>query len=125
MIFEENKNNINLFLEYDYVGAPWSWNNLVGNGGLSLRKKNKMLEILKSKESDKKNGNEDEFFSYDIDNKITYNVPNYEMAKMFSVETEFYEKPFGIHNCWTHLSKNNINFLTNKYPELKELMKLQ
>ena len=45
LIIPENKNNINDFLEYDYVGAPWG-DNYVGNGGLSLRKKSKMLEII-------------------------------------------------------------------------------
>jgi hypothetical protein len=124
MILKENKNNINLFLEYDYVGAPWL-SNLVGNGGLSLRKKDKMLEILESKKDKNKNMFEDMFFSFDIDCKIMYNVPNYEKARMFSVETTFYENPFGIHNCWKSLSKNNTDFLRNKYPELKKLMELQ
>jgi hypothetical protein len=125
IILKENKNNINFFLEYDYVGGPWAANKLVGNGGLSLRKKNKMLEILESKKASENPIHEDAFFSCDIDDKIAYNVPSCEIAKMFSVETIFYENPFGIHKCWNYLRKNNIEFLTNKYPELNELMELQ
>ena len=37
------------FINYDYVGAPWISNGDVGNGGLSLRKKSKMIEIIKKK----------------------------------------------------------------------------
>jgi len=48
IILKENKDIINIFLAYDYVGAPWIINNKVGNGGLSLRKKSKMLEIIKN-----------------------------------------------------------------------------
>jgi hypothetical protein len=50
LLSEQYKNNIYNFLDYDYVGAPWAFNHKVGNGGLSLRKKSKMLEIL-NKES--------------------------------------------------------------------------
>ena len=124
MILKENKENINLFLEYDYVGAPWIWNNAVGNGGLSLRKKSKMLEILHSK-GYLPNINEDIFFSHNIDAKINYNVPDYTKAKMFSVETLFYDSPFGVHNCWIHLNKANLDFLTIKYPDIKKLINLQ
>jgi len=123
IILKENKDNINLFLEYDYVGAPWIINNSVGNGGLSLRKKSKMLEIIKSKEY--KEENEDYYFCLNVDEKISYNVPNYEKAKSFSVETTFFESPFGIHNCWKHLNENSLNLLIIKYSEIKELMKLQ
>ena len=47
MIFSKNKHYIYRFLQYDYVGAPWPHlNNQIGNGGFSLRKKSKMIEIL-------------------------------------------------------------------------------
>jgi hypothetical protein len=34
----------NKFLNYDYLGAPWPWTLLCGNGGFSLRSK-KLLEV--------------------------------------------------------------------------------
>jgi hypothetical protein len=110
-------------LQYDYVGAPWVSDNKVGNGGLSLRKKSKMIEIIKSKGY--VHLNEDIYFSSDVDNKIQYNVPDYTIAKLFSVETLFYDRPFGIHNCWRYLNKENMDFLINKYSDLQELMNLQ
>lgn len=123
MIFKENKDLINLFLVYDYVGAPWVSDNKVGNGGLSLRKKSKMLEIIKSKGYVQLN--EDIYFSSDINNNIQYNVPDYTLARMFSVETLFYDRPFGVHNCWRYLNKENLDFLINKYSDLQELINLQ
>jgi hypothetical protein len=123
MIFKENKDLINLFLVYDYVGAPWVSDNKVGNGGLSLRKKSKMLEIIKSKGYVQMN--EDIYFSNDINNNIKYNVPDYTIARMFSVETLFYDRPFGVHNCWRYLNKENLDFLINKYSDLQELINLQ
>ena len=42
---KENKDIINDFIGFDYVGAPLKCG-LVGNGGLSLRRKSKMLEII-------------------------------------------------------------------------------
>jgi hypothetical protein len=32
------------FLTYDYIGAPWPWHKVVGNGGFSIRSK-KFLEL--------------------------------------------------------------------------------
>ena len=124
MILKENKDNINLFLEYDYVGAPWTHhNNNVGNGGLSLRKKSKMLEIIYSKGYQAKR--EDLYFSLNIDPTIIYNVPNYTKAQLFSVESLFYDSPFGVHNCWNNLNKQMIDLLTIKYPDIKNLINLQ
>jgi hypothetical protein len=34
----------NKFLSYDYIGAPWPWHALCGNGGFSLRSK-KFLQL--------------------------------------------------------------------------------
>ena len=56
MILGKNKGLLELFLQYDYVGAPWDLNVvinsdkrycgkiMIGNGGFSLRRKSKMME---------------------------------------------------------------------------------
>jgi hypothetical protein len=49
LINPKYKDLIYEFINYDYVGAPWIINNQVGNGGLSLRKKSKMIDIIKNK----------------------------------------------------------------------------
>lgn len=116
------KDNIDDFLPFHYVGAPWPGlivnniikNNLkttnnkvvlsVGNGGLSLRDVKVMLEIVNKHSTGKivhKYPNEDVFFSYwcFIDN---YNIPSLEKAKQFAVESMYYEDPIGLHK--PHLS---------------------
>ena len=122
LILSENKHLINDFLKYDYVGAPWIKNGRVGNGGLSLRKKSKMIEIIDKCNFNEQN--EDEFFCFQDD--VFLNRPDFEKAKQFSVETVFYESPFGIHNCYNenYISLENLNFLMDKYPVIKEFKKI-
>jgi hypothetical protein len=132
LIIEKNKEMINEFLEYDYVGAPWGETylpefgiheyNAVGNGGLSLRKKSKMLEILeKNKESELfKKMNEDTCFSFQ--KNVEVNKPDFEKAKRFSVETIFSEKAFGIHCPWRWLSNENMTYLINMDKNILKLM---
>lgn len=91
------KFGIQEFIDYDYVGAPWSKPKdgvYVGNGGLSLRSKSKMINII-DKYSDDDNNLEDIFFSIHINEFGT--SPNLEKAKTFSVEDIYYDDPIGIH----------------------------
>ena len=127
-----NKNKIYEFMIYDYVGAPFNRNQNwrkctpytdfydVGNGGLSLRKKSKMLEIIKNRNHEEDKG-EDTFFSY----YKNINKPCTNKAQEFSIETTFYEEPFGLHRVWSYLTKEQLNYLINLYPEIKTLIDLQ
>lgn len=153
MILKENKNKINKFLKYDYVGAPIScvdrYNDSknadiingvafeVGNGGLSLRKKSKMIELLdhikfaKSKyEYDmKKYGEhipEDRFFSGEMTKKyVNIYKPNTLEASEFAVQELYNAAPFGIHKIWEGIPNVNIlQKMINKYPEINELINL-
>ena len=117
-----NKDLIKRFLEYDYVGAPWI-NGVVGNGGLSLRRISKMIEICERVPHNIINHpNEDLYFSYQ--NIIALNRPSFQDAQTFSVETVFHEKSFGIHAPWKHLNKYEMEFLIKKYPEIQTLIEL-
>jgi hypothetical protein len=121
MIFPKYKNNINNFLKYDYVGAPWSFNprnnQNVGNGGLSLRKKSKMLEIM-DKDSNK-TCNEDVYFS--CTNSVSLYKPSFEDAKHFSIEMVFSNQSFGCHKPWNYNYKQT---LIKSFPSIKELIQL-
>jgi hypothetical protein len=92
--------NVESFLEYDYVGAPWDnkfCGIVSGNGGLSLRHVETMFTIAETCPAN--HGQlqfEDIFFSYWCKEK-GYNVPSREIASQFSVETIFYETPCGMH----------------------------
>ena len=117
IICNKHKDLINNFLEYDYVGAPWI--NGVGNGGLSLRKKSKMIKILNNCKHDD-NTNEDVFFSSSCDN-IVINKPEIETAKTFSIEHLNNNKSFGIHKAYEYLDINTINKWCPEINKLKEL----
>jgi len=125
------KDNIYKFLEYDYVGAPWkNRNNEIGNGGLSFRKKSKMLELL-NKNFPPKLLNfysskipEDLFFSGTGKNlnNIYVHKPDVELAKEFSTETIFSSNSFGLHKPWLYLNKIQLNKLKSLFPKLHMLM---
>lgn len=136
MILKENRDKLYNFIDYDYVGAPWVESAYgpigLGNGGLSLRKKSKMIELLKYKEIaktkklDNKYGEyppEDRFFcGYYTDHIYNIKKPSVDEATNFSVETIYNNKPFGIHKCWNNLSPNELNKLVSHYPEIKILI---
>ena len=134
LILKENKHLINGFLQYDYVGAPWKMDKNVGNGGLSLRRKSKMLEIID--QNSKQNTieihgkifntseiHEDIFFSYCKD--VYVYKPDFETAQHFSVETVFNDKSFGIHKPWHFIELDEWEYLKNKYSDLHTLKELQ
>lgn len=127
LICPRYKHLINDFLKYDYVGAPWGpdmmkeiiniygGKDAVGNGGLSIRKKSKMLKILNKYSTYHKSGwrlNEDVFFSINAKYK-----PTAEEAKNFSIESIYNDKAFGIHKAYKYVQ-------LDWFPELKILEKL-
>ena len=135
----KNKHLINEFLQYDYVGAPWAHyvgvprdDKRVGNGGLSLRRKTKMLEILEKGKHLKLQPNgthwcEDVFFSLiskNIPDLFLYR-PDFEKAKKFAVETVFHNESFGTHKGWAFTkSESELLQYKNSFPEVTELLKI-
>jgi len=108
------------FMSYDYVGAPWKADNTVGNGGFSLRRKSKMLEIVDTCYN--KDMNEDIFFSQGCDG-VKPNKPSFEQAKRFSIETVYNDTSFGVHKAWHHLPEHGMNLSKQciGYDELRAL----
>lgn len=107
------KDSIDEFLEYDYVGAPWCvrWLGLdMGNGGLSLRNTQVMLDItlqcprsVNTYFGVRYLMNEDIFFSFHLAQIQTAKLPSIEEASRFSVETVFHDDPCGMHQ--PHIDK--------------------
>ena len=88
------------YLEYDYIGAPWVHpQGLVGNGGFSLRSKNKTITLLQKtfNTSSQYTGNENEDMWYARNMPTVGHVPPSSIAKTFAVETIFYPYPLGVH----------------------------
>lgn len=107
------KDDMDEFMQYDYIGAPW-WIKFmgcleIGNGGLSLRKTNIMHWITNNKPRFLETTNgvqrleiEDIYFSYWL-LQMNANVPSIPIAKRFSVETIISEDTCGMHQ--PHLDK--------------------
>lgn len=81
----EDKLDYFIGLDYDWYGAPWpQYGYSIGNGGLSLRKVKKMLEITE-KYAYNKVINEDWWFCHMHGNEM--NICDYKIAVNFSLET--------------------------------------
>ena len=146
LIYQEDslifKNNINDFIHFDYIGAPFpkfqnDTPNLVGNGGLSLRSKESMIEVLNtisiqdtmfnSSTIDYMSVNklqippEDVYFSKNMQDYKIGEVADYESASYFSSESIFNPDSFGGHkfwisnNKWSDFMKNLFNYSIYKY----------
>lgn len=107
--------NIDQFLGYDYIGAPWKNPQLktltVGNSGLCIRNIETMLHITQTcpraftielgKGPTRRKGvfnahNNDVYFAYWCKQK-GYRIPTPEISGQFSMETKWYAPPCGLH----------------------------
>jgi hypothetical protein len=97
------------FLEWDFIGAPIASQFGEGyNGGLSLRNRSMVLDIIKEadwrseyEKSDNKQLQsvefEDQWFYAKMKKMPIAKLPSQDVAKTFSVETVWYDKPLGYH----------------------------
>ena len=125
LIYQEDtcifKKNIYDFINFDYIGAPWNKNqndtpNNIGNGGLSLRSKQCMIDVINtislektvfnsstinySKNVKLKYGPEDVYFSLNMQRYNIGIVADWEAARNFSSETIYNKDCLGGHNFW-------------------------
>ena len=132
MLFRSFEENIDEFLEYDYIGAQFPTNmysgTYVGNGGLSLRTKSKMIEVINKQhilntqmdmEYDEiriqyeKAGTEhliipeDVYFCKVMNENDIGKLANIEEANKFSVEYCYNNTiyPFGGHCFWNSIKE--------------------
>ena len=141
LIYQEDsiifKNNIQEFIEYDFVGAPFLKSNndtpnCVGNGGLSLRTRSKMIEVISKFSAKEYKYNtstleymnyvnldfppEDVYFSKCMQEQFIGIVANWDVANNFSSEIVFNKNSFGGHKFWISNDqwkssmKDNFNF---------------
>lgn len=99
-----------IFFTFSYVGAPWTGfpneypknphkqvgNKLVGNGGFSLRKVSRMIDVC-TKHAKPEHLGED----VHITNCLSQDeLPTVEQARQFSVEWIYHPDPVGFHQVW-------------------------
>lgn len=116
VIFSNSKVNIYDYIEYDYVGAPWSnisegqFSDMVrfikmrtgahvGNGGLSLRRRKKMLEAVSTYPYiTSPHLNEDVYFNWALRELPNAKMPTVQIsAQLFYETVDADELPFGAH----------------------------
>lgn len=90
------RSGIDEFLEYDYIGAPWrkpKEGSYVGNGGLSLRTRDVMIEMSKTNDVGEVIW-EDIYFVKYLKGR---GVADVNVAKRFSMEDIYHPNPLGVH----------------------------
>ena len=105
----------NDFLNYDYIGAPWRWHIVCGNGGFSLRSK-KFLESSSTIKYDPKHSEylcapEDWFLCIKNRNILINNgikFADIETASKFSFEHPIGLKQEGLANSFGFHGKHNL-----------------
>jgi hypothetical protein len=113
------KTNIDDFLKFDYIGAPWNdallWINNngiklgVGNGGFSLRTKQTMINVItKVPRPPKCKVNEDIYFGRCMYNHKLGSLPTISQASAFSSEEIVNHASFGGH-CFFNYDVNGFD----------------
>lgn len=145
LIYQEDscifKSNINEFMCWDYIGAPWIKTNndnklQVGNGGFSLRTKSIMTEIIKRrsiedtsfnsftlqymKNSGQTIGPEDVYFTLSMLDFDIGKVADWDTASKFSSEWIHNPDSLGGHCFWYGDSNWKINLFERIFQFLKK-----
>lgn len=138
--------SIHMFLDYDYIGAPFYMDWLLpgpfkpieknditfygGNGGLSLRSRSSMIEC--SKAAVKGSGlywqgrQEDVYFSWCVKYFLSnQKLPPRNVSRLFAVETILEsDTPWGFHKSWDYMNKNSYSTFREYCPEVERSRKI-
>ncbi|CAD6445908.1 b99c60b2-5778-47e6-b109-220670ffff5f [Sclerotinia trifoliorum] len=99
IICAASKHNIEEYVSanYSWVGAPWNMVVKGGNGGLSLRHIPPILKVLEKEARRPGDPWEDRWICDRLLESDATKMPGPEVEATFSVESQWYEKPFGYH----------------------------
>ena len=107
------KERIEEFLEWEYVGAPWSFQHDGGNGGLSLRSRDAMIKVIENVPYDG-TMNEDIYFCHGL-KELGLNLAPREVCEKFSVESVFKMGTLGWHGIDTWLTPDQCREIRGQY----------
>jgi hypothetical protein len=108
------RDGIDEFLEWDYVGAPWKFQDKGGNGGFSLRNPKKCLSLIQKREWNISYGYEDVFYSNHL-HEVGGLVAPRNVCSKFSCETIFQLGTFGIHAIESWLTPQQVQQIKTQY----------
>ena len=114
--------NIYNYMHFDYIGSPFFHKNnkYVGCGGLSLRKKSKMIEIINDKNYNTQENKalpEDLYFC----EYHTINKSSVEEALNFCSGGYFHPSSVGMHQTFLHIKEEEKKIIETHIPKLREL----
>ncbi|RFU31477.1 hypothetical protein B7463_g4889, partial [Scytalidium lignicola] len=131
IICTNSEQNLNDWLHWDWVGAPWGaaiqWG---GNGGLSLRNIPKILQVLeKEKRTVGHPELEDLWLTTRVKDLEGAQMPNATISKHFSVESVWDDSPMGYHIGWLGVhhpqiwdNEDQVNHILKYCPEIKMIL---
>lgn len=111
------KEGIEAFLDYDFVGAPIP---RIGypamNGGLSIRDTKAMLNVIDKipYQGMGVHGNED-IYTCNALYQLGGKLPTYDIAKQFSVETEYCLGSLGCHQIQAYMTESECKAIKEQY----------
>lgn len=98
MLCANTEQSLNDWLDYDWVGAPWSLEaRYGGNGGLSLRKVSSIISVLKHQARIPNSEPEDVWLCNRLGTRIGAKVANGTRSSAFSGEMLWSDRPMGYH----------------------------
>ncbi|RDW58179.1 hypothetical protein BP6252_13590 [Coleophoma cylindrospora] len=105
-----SKETLNDWLDWDWVGAPWSATaQHGGNGGLSLRKVSRILKVLTAEDRPVNDpALEDLWLTTELARLEDAKMPNASISKHFSVESIWDDNPLGYHVGWLGVHHGQI-----------------
>jgi hypothetical protein len=108
------RTGIEEFYEWDYVGAPWKFQEHGGNGGLSWRSKEAMIWCINQKPWGPSLGNEDVYFSNLLKDSPFKLAPR-EVCERFSCESIYKEGTLGYHAIEKYLTPEQVTKIKTQY----------
>jgi hypothetical protein len=119
LIFQQDSNllrtGIEEFLGWDYIGAPWKFQEHGGNGGLSLRTKEFILKVIEKFPYDvSREGYEDVYFSNHIA-EVGGKLAPRSICEQFSCESIFTLGTLGYHAIDKYLTPRATHEIRNQY----------
>lgn len=121
-ILTTDRKEIYRFIDYDYVGAPWQFQQHGGNGGISWRTVWTMKHIIAHYPYNPVLGNEDVYFCNIMNEKkdfYTALAPR-EVCESFGVESIFKLGTFCCHAIDKYLSPAECNAIHSQYTDTNE-----
>lgn len=127
MICSQSDLDINDYLHYDFVGGPANANgHLVYNGGLSLRRRSKLLKVLAQHDVRNltwANDWEDQWFSRNLAAMPDNCLPSPKAAAEFSIDALWYGHSIGAHQVWRWHNPQRLALFEAKCPEVHIILK--